>query len=981
MRKLKVFLSFLLMITMTVSFLPSVQATAAEEVPVRTVMMYCCGSDLESDSAFASENLKQAMLSDYNENLNFIVITGGARRWRLGQEYLTGASAVSADYNQVWKLTGKSENESHGRMKLLKERGLPGCSKYHMSDPELLTAFIDYCYHNYPADVYDLIFWDHGAGPVYGHSYDDNSYDYMTLPETVGALADSTFYKSGNRFGFIDFDLCLMSNVEIIAAISEFTDVLIASPEEEPGAGQHYTGWLNAVKEDPYIDAYDIGIRIVDDFIDKYTIERDGYPTILSVVNVKNFKQRVLPYIGAISELLVEQALTPDAGCDLLSVYDEIYSMRTVTEYGSTDYDLFDIGQYAAILGCIQTEFDAAYTETAPAPNNLYTECSVRILEALADRDNSGDDVIYSGYIDVADKGSPFMYACTAEGGFASTDNDDYNRIAGISIFFPSDVPRNSYEYIDQMTELSAAMPDGEPRSFINEHIKTTAYYALITALLSSAAKEANDGVTNITYAQLKSKMTSDRIWDPYISGIIRYLVSSGEFENNDAVETYLSDAVSDQVAMSISPDKTAAKQVKDASGGVESYRLTVSSASPHLISSVHSAVKINQIGSDLDTKMLLSFRGYTYKDINKLFKDGFVLNASRSFGEREYGKYVNEFSDDETAVRQRAYTDSDYTAYLTKTECALTYINRANGTQQLSWMIYTNDEKTEGYIPVIVMEKRIYEYNYYVYFKLTGGEWRLSGWSKNIAPEDERVYAAADEIYTAGVTLTYAPGSLMTDSVYRITSLLPTAGFLSIANVNDVTGITLTPVTEDDMTGGGVGAEYCWQISDIFGFVYDIKYAFSTADAAAQTGDFITDLSGAEITVEETVFNGEAQRPAVTVQIGQTTLAEGVDYRVLYDGSAGPGEAQLMIIGMGEYCGYTTVTYVIAENTALKGDVNGDGAVNGKDLVRLRRYLIEFGDDPSEVTVVIFPGADLNGDGAVNGKDLIRLRKLLVAV
>ncbi|MBQ1846674.1 MAG: hypothetical protein II135_01590, partial [Clostridia bacterium] len=187
MKKFKVFLSFLLTITMTVSFLPSVQAAAAEEVPVRTVMMYCCGSDLESDSAFASENLKQAMLSDYNENLNFIVITGGSKKWCLENEYLTGASAVSAVYNQVWELTGKGENESHGKMKLLKNRGLPGCSRYYMSDPELLTAFIDFCYENYPADVYDLIFWDHGAGPVYGHSFDDNSYNYMTLPDTVGA--------------------------------------------------------------------------------------------------------------------------------------------------------------------------------------------------------------------------------------------------------------------------------------------------------------------------------------------------------------------------------------------------------------------------------------------------------------------------------------------------------------------------------------------------------------------------------------------------------------------------------------------------------------------------------------------------------------------------------------------------------------------------------------------------------------------------
>ena len=52
-------------------------------------------------------------------------------------------------------------------------------------------------------------------------------------------------------------------------------------------------------------------------------------------------------------------------------------------------------------------------------------------------------------------------------------------------------------------------------------------------------------------------------------------------------------------------------------------------------------------------------------------------------------------------------------------------------------------------------------------------------------------------------------------------------------------------------------------------------------------------------------------------------------------------------------------------------GDVNGDGEITGKDLIRLRKYLN--GED-----VEISAGADVNGDGTVTGKDLIRLRKYL---
>lgn len=60
-------------------------------------------------------------------------------------------------------------------------------------------------------------------------------------------------------------------------------------------------------------------------------------------------------------------------------------------------------------------------------------------------------------------------------------------------------------------------------------------------------------------------------------------------------------------------------------------------------------------------------------------------------------------------------------------------------------------------------------------------------------------------------------------------------------------------------------------------------------------------------------------------------------------------------------------------------GDVTGDGVVNGKDVVRLRKYLLTYDETTGVSDTEIFPGADVNGDGAVNGKDLVRLRKYLL--
>ena len=55
-----------------------------------------------------------------------------------------------------------------------------------------------------------------------------------------------------------------------------------------------------------------------------------------------------------------------------------------------------------------------------------------------------------------------------------------------------------------------------------------------------------------------------------------------------------------------------------------------------------------------------------------------------------------------------------------------------------------------------------------------------------------------------------------------------------------------------------------------------------------------------------------------------------------------------------------------------MYGDCNGDGKIDGKDLIRLRRHLVG-------TEVDLFPGADCNGDGEINGKDLIRLRRYLL--
>ena len=56
-----------------------------------------------------------------------------------------------------------------------------------------------------------------------------------------------------------------------------------------------------------------------------------------------------------------------------------------------------------------------------------------------------------------------------------------------------------------------------------------------------------------------------------------------------------------------------------------------------------------------------------------------------------------------------------------------------------------------------------------------------------------------------------------------------------------------------------------------------------------------------------------------------------------------------------------------------IPGDINGDGIVNGKDLIILRQYVAEFDN-----IVLDEKMADVNADGVVSGKDVILMRQYM---
>ena len=239
---------------------------------VVTVMVYMCGTDLESKGGMATNDLMEMAGATLSDNVNVIVYTGGCKKWK--------NSIVSSTNNQIYRVVGG------GKLECLESN----MGSAAMTDPKTLESFIEYAHENYPANRNILIFWDHGGGSVSGYGYDEKNPNSgsMDLAEISSALKNS-----GIKYDFIGFDACLMGSLETDLMAAQYADYLIGSEETEPGIGWYYTDWLTALSKDTSMSTLDIGKQIIDDFVDTCARQCAGQKTTLSLVDLSELQETV----------------------------------------------------------------------------------------------------------------------------------------------------------------------------------------------------------------------------------------------------------------------------------------------------------------------------------------------------------------------------------------------------------------------------------------------------------------------------------------------------------------------------------------------------------------------------------------------------------------------------------------------------------------------------------------------------------------
>lgn len=223
--------------------------------PEQTILLYICGSNLESgyDSdtkTYSADNGSQASLNlseilaatgQDTDEVNIAIETGGSKYWY-------NSYGMNASKLQRWHV----ENQQ-----LVLDQTLSSYTS--MAKQSTFQSFVEWGLQNYPAERTGIIMWDHGNG-MQGCCSDeyDSGWDMLTTPEMKSAFTSAFSNQGVSKLEWIGYDCCLMAMQDIASINADFFNYQLSSQESEPGAGWDYTGFIQPLFNNPSISTVDM---------------------------------------------------------------------------------------------------------------------------------------------------------------------------------------------------------------------------------------------------------------------------------------------------------------------------------------------------------------------------------------------------------------------------------------------------------------------------------------------------------------------------------------------------------------------------------------------------------------------------------------------------------------------------------------------------------------------------------------------------
>lgn len=292
-----------------------------------TVMLYMCGTDLESNYGMATLNLAEVAQTEPGDGVNFVFQTGGAMEWYAEEEESVGLE-IRSDVLQRYQYDADG-------FALVDEQPLA-----NMASTNTLSEFITWGAQNYPAKHYAVILWDHGGGTS-GLIYDELHDSMMSVDQLGAALK-----KSGVHLDLVVMDACLMATLETAQDLAPYADYLAAAEETMPGEGMDYTSWLQLMYDEPQSDARAIGSAIVEGVREKYKESED-----VSETHTSTFSLIDLSRIDAVADAFAVMCKEMSALLDDPVQYQSFAYATSLTE--SYFYpEMKDLADFAARAKC-----------------------------------------------------------------------------------------------------------------------------------------------------------------------------------------------------------------------------------------------------------------------------------------------------------------------------------------------------------------------------------------------------------------------------------------------------------------------------------------------------------------------------------------------------------------------------------------------------------------------------------------------------
>ena len=434
-----------------------------------TVMVYMCGSDLESQAAMGVYDLQEMASANLSDRVNVIVYTGGTKSWH--------TDIISSRVNQIYQIVGE------GKIRCLEDNAGTGA----MVDPSTLTSFIEYCADNFPANRFELIMWDHGGGIVSGYGYDEKYPNYGSMSP---AQFDRALTSAGVQFDFVGFDACLMATTETALLLAEHADYMIASEESEPGIGWYYTNWLSKLSSNTSMPTIEIGKNIADDFVSQCASQTPNQTATLSVIDLAEAEATIPNALSTFAKSTIDiintdyhkvasarkgsREFAADAYLDLVDFVDLAAKIDTTeskqlaqtlmsaVKYNNTSRDISNAYGLSIYFPYRSTKYvnTVLTTYNDIQMNSDYSECvrSFATYQTSGQVSSGGSHYAYQTYNNY--NGSNYYDSQSSEelllnlmelfmgGSYSSSDSYDYYYGRGLDKIFNGTIDKNMVKYV-----------------------------------------------------------------------------------------------------------------------------------------------------------------------------------------------------------------------------------------------------------------------------------------------------------------------------------------------------------------------------------------------------------------------------------------------------------------------------------------------------------------------------------------------------